>query len=436
MEEELLFGKYRILRILANGSGGEVFLAEHRVLKERRVIKCLYKNRPFYEERRKEAHILKQLHHAAIPCIYDIEEDERATYIIEEDMEGESLNEILFRQKSLPVSFILFYSIRLCEIIEYLHREGILYLDLKPENIIICGDQLSLIDFGGAMQSEGRASVSFGTQGFAAPEQYRGEVQERTDVYGIGRILGVMLGQGKEKETGQRRELRRILERCVQTLPAKRYRSVAELKKELSVLYYGKALGRKKQKSDGKLSIGVVGVWDGAESAAVCVTIAGYFSEKKEGRVACIDLSGQGVFCALYESLHGKKRTVPEEFTLRGVSYYSGAKDTGLERILAQGFSTLVFHFGGKSNQPLGEFFRCDRRIVVGDAFPWRLSDWYRLEERLLEHLSGEHVIALVTGGDALELPLKFQRIAELPRISDPLSPDRKTERFFEKLLR
>ena len=183
MEEELLFGKYRILRILANGSGGEVFLAEHRVLKERRVIKCLYKNRPFYEERRKEAHILKQLHHAAIPCIYDIEEDERATYIIEEDMEGESLNEILFRQKSLPVSFILFYSIRLCEIIEYLHREGILYLDLKPENIIICGDQLSLIDFGGAMQSEGRASVSFGTQGFAAPEQYRGEVQERTDVY-------------------------------------------------------------------------------------------------------------------------------------------------------------------------------------------------------------------------------------------------------------
>lgn len=91
MEEELLFGKYRILKLLANGSGGEVFLAEHRGLGERRIMKRLFKNRPFYKERLEEAHTLRLLHHAAIPVIYDIEEDKDASYIIEEDMGGETL---------------------------------------------------------------------------------------------------------------------------------------------------------------------------------------------------------------------------------------------------------------------------------------------------------------------------------------------------------
>ena len=139
MEEEFLFGKYRILKLLANGSGGEVFLAEHQVLGERRIIKRLLRNRPFYEERKKEAHTLKLLHHAAIHRIFDIEENETACYIIEEDMGGETLFDFLFRQKCLPTSFISHYSIQLCEIIEYLHQNGILYLDVKPENIIICG---------------------------------------------------------------------------------------------------------------------------------------------------------------------------------------------------------------------------------------------------------------------------------------------------------
>ena len=74
-----MFGKYRILQLLANGSGGEVFLAEHKVLGEKRIIKRLYKKRPFYRERLREAHILKQLHHAAIPCIYDIFVREKKT---------------------------------------------------------------------------------------------------------------------------------------------------------------------------------------------------------------------------------------------------------------------------------------------------------------------------------------------------------------------
>lgn len=436
MNEDYLFGKYRILRILANGSGGEVFLAEHKALDERRVIKCLYRNRPFFEERRKEAHILKQLHHAAIPRIYDIEEDEQAIYIIEEAMDGETLNEILFRQKTLSVSFILFYSIQLCEIIEYLHKEGILYLDIKPENIMICGDRLSLVDFGGAVRAKEASAVSFGTQGFAAPEQYRGEVQERTDVYGIGRVLGIMLGQASERESKQRKELRKVYERCVQTLPAGRFRSVADLREKLQELYCRKADRSKERKAGELRTIGVIGVHEGAETAAVCVAAAGYISEHENGRVACVDLSGQGMFRALYESLHGNVRSVPKEFTIRDVCYRTDLWEQGIEGIFAQGFSAVVIHFGGKETIPLSEFFRCSQRIVVGDVFPWRMADWYRMEGRLKDALSEMDITALITGGDCGEVPLRFHRILELPRFSDILHPDGATGRFLKKLLR
>lgn len=432
LEEELLFGKYRILRILANGSGGEVFLAEHDALDEKRVIKCLYKNKPFYEERRKEANILKLLHHAAIPTIYDIEEDEAATYIIEAYVGGESLNEVLFRQKSLPVSFILFYSIQLCEIIEYLHKEGILYLDIKPENLMVCGDKLSLIDFGGAIHKEEPLSVSFGTQGFAAPEQYRGEVQERTDVYGIGRVMGVMLGDGTGRETKQQKELQKIYRRCTQAIPAKRYRSVAGLKEELCRLYYQKP--EKKRKRPGPCVIGVAGAHEGAEAAAVCAAAAGYFGERGEERVVSIDLSGQGIFGTLYESLHGRNRTALEEFGICGVTYRTGMAAGGMERIFAEGFSVILLYFGTLSDTGLGEFCRCDCRLLVGETYPWRLRDWYRLEEKLKNFLAGERVTVLVSGGDKDELPLCFRSVRELPRLRDILHPDRKTEQFFKNI--
>lgn len=431
MEENLLFGKYRILRLLANGSGGEVFLAEHEKLGERRVIKQLRKNRPFYEERKQEAYTLRALHHEAIPRIFDMEEDETACYIIEEDMGGETLKDYLVRQKCLPTSFISHYSIQLCEIIEYLHQNGILYLDVKPENILICGDRISLIDFGGAIRKRDNSGVVFGTQGYAAPEQYDGTAEERSDVYGIGCVLGVMLGEGSKG----RKELFTIYERCVQKLPEKRYPTVSAVREELQRLSGGTKEKRKKRAGKFPRYIGVIGVQKEAESGALCTLLARQCNEWEKGRIACIDMSAQRIFVRLYESMYGEQKTVPESFVLQGIRYVTEGTSSVAATYAAKGYTTVVLHFGTWSELHKEEFFRCNSRFVLGSLYPWRLREWKELSVRLSEMRGREEITAVITGGEAELLPFRVRKVIELPYIKDVLSVTGKTAKVIRKLL-
>ncbi len=425
MKEELLFGKYRILKLLANGSGGEVFLTEHEILGEKRVVKRLLKNRPFYEERKREAHTLKLLHHAAIPRIYDIEEDETACYIIEEDMGGETLYDFLFRQKCLPTSFISHYSIQLCEIIEYLHGNGILYLDVKPENILICGDRLALVDFGGAIRKTEVPGVIFGTRGYAAPEQYRGLVEERSDVYGIGCVMGAMLGTGEKG----RKELVKIYEKCVQENSERRYPNVSVLKKELQRVTYGtgKVIRRKRPNTAGY--IGIADVYEGAESGAFCTLLAAHISDREKGRIACIDLSGRHRFEQLYESLFGTNKTVPDCFMLREVCYVTEGNSSLIGTYAAKGYTTILLYFGVLKSPLLSEFLRCDRRFVLGTVYPWRVRDWNAFSEELGDKRILQEITAVLTGGEEQMLPVRFGKVIELPYIEDALLSDRRTEK-------
>ena len=425
MKEDLLFGKYRILKLLANGGGGEVFLAEHIVLGERRIVKRLLKNRPFYEERRQEAHTLQLLHHAAIPRIYDIEEDESACYIIEEDMGGETLFDFLFRQKCLPTSFISHYSIQLCEIIEYLHQNGILYLDVKPENIIIRGDTLALIDFGGSVRKAEFSGVMFGTQGYAAPEQYKGQAEESADIYGIGRVLGTMLGTGGKG----RKELVKIYERCVQENPAKRYPSVAALREALERISRTTPshIVQKHRKIPG--TIGVIGVHEGAESGAFCSLLAAYLNDRGKGRIACIDMSNQHIFERLYESLFGSNKTIPDRFLLQEVCYVAGGNPAAIGTYIAQGYTTIILHFGELRETLRGEFLRCDSRFALGTAYPWRLQDWKALSACMEEGRILHDITAVLTGGEKELLPVRFGKVIELPYVGDILLPDKDAEK-------
>lgn len=425
MDEDVLFGKYRFLKLLANGNGGEVFLAEHRILGERRVIKRLLKNRPFYEERKKEAHTLKTLHHRAIPRIYDIEEDETACYIIEEDMGGETLHDFLLRQKCLPTSFISHYSIQLCEIIEYLHQNGILYLDVKPENIMIREDKLSLIDFGGAIRKRGESGVVFGTLGYAAPEQYDGMAEERSDVYGIGCVLGVMLGT----ERKGRKELCKIYERCVRNVPERRYPNVSALKEELEKLSFRGRKARIRRQGKVPAFIGVIGVHDGAESGALCTLLAAHFKEREKGRIVCIDLSGQHIFERLYECMFGNKKPIPESFVLQGICYVTEGNASVIASYAAQEYSTIILHIGTLVERYRTEFFRCDSRFALGNLYPWRLHDWKELSVRLSGMKAQPGVVAVLTGGEKELLPIRCEKVIELPLLGDVLLADRKVER-------
>lgn len=440
MKEQVLFEKYRLVKLLSNGIGGEVWLAEHIRLGAYRVIKCLYKKQPFYKDLLQEAQILKQFTKPFFPQIYDIEEDEEASYIIEEYLSGETLKDFILRQRCLPELRILQYSIQLCEMISYLHSEaaGIIHLDLKPENLLVEEDALRMIDFGSArfMKEENKRRCSFATRGYAAPEQYEDCVLDvRADIYGIGRLLQFMLANSK----GYDKRLSRIAARCTKQKPAERYKTVLDLKKELETLLprEEKWTNRKRTSRNTNILLGVATLENIEDSFLVSVLFASYFREVTGKRIALLDLSDSKKITCLQEvftdckSLHGET----DRFLLHGVAYYSDVGVSQIGECLAEGYDVLVLHFGTSTEQYLTEFFRCETSYIVGSAAPWQLSAWERLE-RLFRTSAKKQVTALLTAGCPEEIDTgMWKEVVCLPAVQDVFLPRGKIAKCLRHLL-
>lgn len=247
-----MFDKYRIIRHLGDGGSGTVYLAEHIKLNAYRAIKCIKKDNPLYNETMKEAHILKNLKHLNIPIIYDIEEDQSSSYIIEEYFEGESLQSYRQRNPFIQEDIIINYSMQICKLLEYLHQNErpIIHLDLKPENIMVSNSTIKLIDFGTAiyMNDNKDISSSIGTIGYASPEQYiRGMLDERSDIYSIGMIIFYLITGHNSSECKVKdmlsylsslcsKKLAKIVIKCIKHNSRQRYQSVTQVYIKLSEL--------------------------------------------------------------------------------------------------------------------------------------------------------------------------------------------------------
>ena len=224
--------------MIGRGRSGTVFLARHLGLDEERAIKRVRRTESGFIQ---EAALLKRLRHPGIPIIYDLEIDENYYYLIEEYLCGESLYARIERTGSLQTGELIRLGIELCRIMNYLHSfkpNPILYLDLHPGNLLICREQLKLIDFDQAALASlsQERSVCYGTKGFAAPEQYEGgTLDERTDIYAIGALLYYMgTGHAPEGEikAGQgscRGDLYILMGRCLRTEKKERCQSVREV---------------------------------------------------------------------------------------------------------------------------------------------------------------------------------------------------------------
>lgn len=440
MKEQVLFEKYKLVKLLSNGIGGEVWLAEHIRLGAYRVIKCLYKKQPFYKDLLQEAQILKQFTKPFLPQIYDIEEDEEASYIIEEYLSGETLKDFILRQRCLPELRILQYSIQLCEMISYLHSEtiGIVHLDLKPENLLVEEDALRMIDFGSArfVKEENRRRCSFATRGYAAPEQYEECVPDvKADIYGIGRLLQFMLASCK----GYDKRLNRIVARCTRQKPAERYKNVRDLKKELEALLpgEGKRTNRKRINRDTNILLGVAALENMEDSFMVSVLFAGYFRELTGKRIALLDLSDSKKIICLQEVFSDCKQLYGESggFLLHGVAYYNEMNSSQIGNCLAEGYDVLILHFGTSTEQYLAEFLRCEASYVVGSATPWQLSAWERLE-RLFRTGAKKQVTVLLTAGCPEELDAgMWKDIVCLPAVKDVFLPRGEMAKCLKHLL-
>jgi len=201
-----IIGHYRVIKKLAEGGMGAVYLAEDTRLSRKVVLKFLlesYSLDPQFKERfKREAKAAALLKHRHIITIYEAGEYEGDSFIVMEYVEGDSLRSLL-AQTELNVEDVCKLGIQICDGLSAAHRAGITHRDLKPANILLDEEvNVKIADFGLA-KLQGSPHLTppraiIGTPDYMSPEQARGEeLDQRSDIFSLGIILYEML-------TGQR----------------------------------------------------------------------------------------------------------------------------------------------------------------------------------------------------------------------------------------
>ncbi|NLC65742.1 MAG: serine/threonine protein kinase [Clostridium sp.] len=183
---------------------------------------------------------IKKLNISNIPKIYEIISVNNKLIIIEEYINGYSLKEILDNSIFISEKDLISYTIDLINILEELHscNPVIIHRDIKPSNIMINNDGiLKLIDFDISRLHKTNKSLDtiiLGTYGYAAPEQYGfNQSDVRTDIYSVGVTMNIMLTGSLPAEEIYKGNLTRIISKCLELDPKKRYQSMSELKNAL-----------------------------------------------------------------------------------------------------------------------------------------------------------------------------------------------------------
>lgn len=137
----------------------------------------------------REGRLLAKLTHPHIVRAYETLEEPQPTLILE-TLTGATLAYLIeTRQRRLPLTAIVNLGLHLCSAIHYLHRHGILHLDLKPSNIVSERGLAKLLDLSIA-RPPGQGQKDMGTLEYMSPEQARGGIfGAATDVWGIGAVL-------------------------------------------------------------------------------------------------------------------------------------------------------------------------------------------------------------------------------------------------------
>ena len=183
-------------------------------------------SRPIYQT-------LKELDNPHVPKIFRLLERDGNLIVIEEHIDGQTLEEILIYQpEKLNEDLAEKILLQLCECLAAFHEKNIIHRDLKPSNIMLTEKNfVKLIDFGIAriFKEESTADTELmGTRGYAPPEQFGlfdfGQTDRRSDIYALGVTLKNLLGSDYDGR------LKKILDKCTALEPSKRFQSVEELR--------------------------------------------------------------------------------------------------------------------------------------------------------------------------------------------------------------
>ena len=266
-------GRYEIRSKIGAGGMGEVYRASDPKIGRDVAVKVLPADFAANKERvarfEQEAHAAGALNHPNILAIYDVDTQDDVLYVVSELLEGEELRQRL-DEGPIPLRKVTEYAQQIVSGLSAAHEKGIVHRDLKPENLFITkDDRVKILDFGLAKLREPKTNglgsedatlraitnpgVVMGTVGYMSPEQVRGQpTDHRSDIFSFGLILHEMitgrrafqretmaetmsaiLKEEPEELTESKPNispaLERIVRRCLEKKPERRFQSTSDL---------------------------------------------------------------------------------------------------------------------------------------------------------------------------------------------------------------
>lgn len=261
---QVLNDTYRVIEQIGAGGGGIVYKGFHIRLKKFVAIKLIKDNVSGKIEDRAEADILKSLRNSYIPIVYDFSTIDGNSYTIMDFIEGSDFKKLINSGKRYSENQIIEWANQLCNAVEYLHsrKPPIIHSDIKPANIMLTPENtICLIDFNiSAIFNEKGTLAIGGSKYYAAPEQIklftnvdinsnssssknskmRAMIDERTDIYSIGATLYFILtgtppnSQNLVLSKIKSPALKKVIKKCMNENPTKRYQSVTDLRNDLN----------------------------------------------------------------------------------------------------------------------------------------------------------------------------------------------------------
>jgi hypothetical protein len=248
-------GPYEIAGPIGAGGMGQVYRARDTRLNRDVAVKCLGPELSGDASSRRrierEARATASLSHPHICTLFDIGEHDGEAFLVMELLDGETLAGRLLRAKTgLPRREAMTVAAQVADALTVAHRHGLVHRDIKPGNIMLTRSGAKLLDFGLARSADDagadtrslitRAHERIGTPAYMAPEQLAGAADHRSDIYALGAVMFEMLtgarattGDGTPFGAGTPPALERLVRKCLEKDPDRRWQSAADLADEL-----------------------------------------------------------------------------------------------------------------------------------------------------------------------------------------------------------
>ena len=256
---DLVAGQYSIMGCIAYGGLGWIYLAEDRQVSNRWVVLKGILNSGDADAMAAavaERQFLARVEHPNVVRIYNFVQHANAGYIVMEYAGAKTLKDLIHERRlenpggvgALPLEHGIAYVLGILPAFAYLHREGLLYNDFKPDNVMLQGDDVKLIDLGAVTQMEDRDATIYGTDGYQAPEVDRLGLSVTSDLYSIGRCLAMLVLDFRGHQTMHRfslptteqlpllthhESLQRFLLKATAEQPEDRFQSADEMAEQL-----------------------------------------------------------------------------------------------------------------------------------------------------------------------------------------------------------